>query len=332
MKPLGVISQFKPFTLGVTLGIAYLVGIVNASQAQEFDETPYRFPSTDSSCPWSQSEACDLSHLITVKVINSRSWGSGVLLSRQGNTYLVLTNAHVVPSEHSNTLQVETFDQQQYSARRLTIDSQDRDIALLEFNSNVNYTIAKLPNYSRFGSRNNGIGQQVIASGFPTDLRPTSPSGLHITEGLISLYSDIPFNHGYQVGYTNAIENGMSGGALINQQGELLAINGMHAYPLWGNPYVYPDGTQASSTLAEMYEQYSWGISIHAVLESVLLPDEWQEHLSVNNFSGQQQAEDLIQPRSTDLSPTFPNPAIRSTPDSEPNLNRLKEPTLIQLE
>jgi hypothetical protein len=146
------------------------------------------------------------------------------------------------------------------------------------------------------------------------------------------LYSDIPFNHGYQVGYTNAIENGMSGGALINQQGELLAINGMHAYPLWGNPYVYPDGTQASSTLAETYEQYSWGISIHAVLGSVFLPDGWQEHISFNNFPTQPQPEDLRRPGSSDLSPTSPNPTVRPTPDSEQNLNRSKEPDPIQLE
>ncbi|NEP53002.1 MAG: trypsin-like peptidase domain-containing protein, partial [Moorea sp. SIO3C2] len=38
---------------------------------------------------------------ITVKVIAGKTWGSGIIINREGSVYTVLTNRHVLtPSEH----------------------------------------------------------------------------------------------------------------------------------------------------------------------------------------------------------------------------------------
>jgi len=50
------------------------------------------------------------------------------------------------------------------------------------------------------------------------------------------------FNWGCGIGYTNEIEKGMSGDQ--NREGKVIGINGIHAQPLWGDPYVYQDGTR----------------------------------------------------------------------------------------
>jgi S1-C subfamily serine protease len=72
---------------------------------------------------------------------------------------------------------------------------------------------------------------------------------------------------GYQFAYSNAIEKGMSGGPVLNLRGELIAINGLHAYPLWGNPFVYPDGRSIEPELSPPPEESSWSIPIATVLE-----------------------------------------------------------------
>jgi hypothetical protein len=36
----------------------------------------------------------------------------------------------------------------------------------------------------------------------------------------------------------------------------------VHAYPLWGDPYLYKDGTEPNADLREQMSKYSWGISI----------------------------------------------------------------------
>jgi tetratricopeptide (TPR) repeat protein/S1-C subfamily serine protease len=67
---------------------------------------------------------------------------------------------------------------------------------------------------------------------------------------------------GYQIGYTNEVEKGMSGGPVLNIQGQLVGINGIHAQPLWENPYVYEDGTQPNDTLKQRMKSSSWAVPI----------------------------------------------------------------------
>lgn len=73
-----------------------------------------------------------------------------------------------------------------------------------------------------------------------------------------------PLEGGYRLGYTNEIQKGMSGGPVLNQQGQLVALNGMHQ-PLWGEPYRYMGGQMPDPRLRGQLADLSWGIPIAAI-------------------------------------------------------------------
>jgi S1-C subfamily serine protease len=72
---------------------------------------------------------------------------------------------------------------------------------------------------------------------------------------------------GYQIGYTNELKKGMSGGPLLNRWGEVVGINGKHAYPLWNAPSIYQDGSQVRPALNEAIDRYSWAIPVRTLLQ-----------------------------------------------------------------
>jgi S1-C subfamily serine protease len=111
----------------------------------------------------------------------------------------------------------------------------------------------------------------VIAAGFPFNGDRSDDRGFKFTTGIVSLIAPKSLEDGYQIGYTNQIEKGMSGGPVLNLQGEVVAINGMHAYPLWGDPYIYQDGEKPSRSLHDIMVCSSWGIPINTFLQ--LAPD-----------------------------------------------------------
>ncbi|MGB7417004.1 MAG: serine protease, partial [Thermosynechococcaceae cyanobacterium] len=84
--------------------------------------------------------------------------------------------------------------------------------------------------------------------------------GFTVTTGRISLISPKVLEGGYQLGYTNLIEKGMSGGPVLNTQGEVIAINGTHQEPLWGNPYRFADGTKPPLQMRPILLKSSWAI------------------------------------------------------------------------
>jgi S1-C subfamily serine protease len=223
--------------------------------------------------PSSQHSAKQLQHLaesITVKVLSRNFLGSGILIHKQGNIYTVLTNAHVLKSGHS-PYQVQTPDGRIYTA---TLSSKsDRsgrsyfsgdDLAMLQFRSANTYTLASLGSTSTLS-----VGNEVFAAGFPFDPERNQDKGFVFETGQVSLVLKKALQGGYQIGYTNDIQKGMSGGPLLNRTGKLVAINGMHAEPLWGNPYVYQDGTEPEAPLREEMSQYSWGIPIETFVKVV---------------------------------------------------------------
>ncbi len=199
----------------------------------------------------------DLARSITVKVTSDHNWGSGILIRQQGQVYTVLTNQHVLSA--GKPYQVETSDGQVYSADLSgSISFRGNDLAVLQFRSvDTTYPVASLGSASSLK-----VGDEVFAAGFPFGVDWSGSMGFVLTTGQVSLLLNRALVGGYQVGYTNEIRKGMSGGPILNRQGELVGINGMHKYPLWGDPYIYKDGSKPDISLRTRMVHFSWGIPI----------------------------------------------------------------------
>jgi len=193
---------------------------------------------------------------ITVKVKVGRSGGSGILIQRQGQAYSVLTNRHVVSVGAPYVIQ--TPDGRSHPANFVKkFDFRGNDLAILQFRSKASYAIAPLTSTKYLLE-----SDPVISAGFPLESPPNQANGLLITVGKISLLPPKAFVGGYQIGYTNLIHQGMSGGPVLNLRGEVVGINSLRAYPLWGDPYIFQDGSKPPQAQRKTIIQSSWAVPI----------------------------------------------------------------------
>ena len=169
---------------------------------------------------------------ITVEIIaEDRKYGSGIIVASYENQYTVVTNEHVVFS--GNSIRIVAHDGQAYDAQKLPlINSEEFDLAILQFSSNTRYLVADY-NASQYNSI---VGDIVFASGYPATEDTSEYSEFTFVSGQIGMITNAFIEGGYQIGSTLDLEKGMSGGPLLNADGEVIGINGMHKYPLWGNP------------------------------------------------------------------------------------------------
>ncbi|OXM84556.1 S1C family serine protease [Paenibacillus rigui] len=153
----------------------------------------------------------------------TRGLGSGVIFQKEGDKVRIVTNNHVV--EGFNQLDVVTSAGEQRKATLLGRD-QMTDLAVLEMDGSGIKQVAE------FGdSRTLKAGQTAVAFGNPLGLgyAPT------ITQGIISWPKrTIPVSLGQQGEYDwemdviqtdAAINQGNSGGALVNLDGKVIGIN-----------------------------------------------------------------------------------------------------------
>ena len=205
---------------------------------------------------------------ITVRVDSGDTWGSGIIIDKQNNTYTVVTNNHVLIFSQNKSYPIQTPDGKTHLGSMVrTVDFKDNDLGLVQFSSNQEYEVTALFPVSH------AARDKVFAAGFPVEMESQEKlTGFHFTVGNIAQINQLAFGGGYQIGYTNNIAKGMSGGPLLNVRGEVVAINGVHKYPLWGNPYVFSDGSQASEATKEEMSKLSWGISINTFLQLTSQP------------------------------------------------------------
>jgi len=139
--------------------------------------------------------------------------GSGVIIS--GDGYIV-TNNHVV--EYADEVEVTLYDNRQFKAKVIGTDK-TTDMAVLKIEA------TDLPTMNYADSDLAEIGQWVLAVGNPFDLTSTVTAGIisakgrdiNIIEGNTSIEAFIQTDA--------AVNPGNSGGALVNDKGELLGIN-----------------------------------------------------------------------------------------------------------
>ncbi|WP_199249322.1 serine protease [[Phormidium] sp. ETS-05] len=229
-------------------------------------------------------ETSEIARQITVRILTDSGTGSGVIIQRKKHAYIIVTNRHVVDDHQEQTYTILTPDGQTHQAHLLGMgrggdgetggrgDSErgkdDEDIARLQFTCYQKYTVAEIADNNRLN-----IGDVVYAAGFPswyeisenkiTNTREWGFRAFRWTTGTVGMLPETPLEEGYQLGYTNNIVSGMSGGPILNQQGELVGINGRSAYPLGGiETFKFVDGTFPPEPVFKQMETFSWGIPL----------------------------------------------------------------------
>jgi tetratricopeptide (TPR) repeat protein len=158
---------------------------------------------------------------ITVLITEANNVGSGVILQQQGDIYTVITAAHVVKNKVS--YKITTSDDRSYEVISSSIRRAPGsiDLAVIKFKSTAKYPTAKLGNCNVLKS-----GMDLYVAGFPGTSAAITESILVVREGRVSANSNKTFENGYSLVYSNDTLPGMSGGAVLNSDGELVAIHG----------------------------------------------------------------------------------------------------------
>jgi tetratricopeptide (TPR) repeat protein len=183
------------------------------------------------------AEIAETARAITVLISDGQTQGSGVIVQQKGDTYTVLTAAHVITAPIS--YQITTPDGRQH----LTIERSRRtapgqiDMAVIKFKSTAKYPTAKLGHCRALKS-----GMDLYVAGFPAATKVLTESVFVFREGRVSANSDRTFDNGYSLVYSNDTLPGMSGGGVLNANGEVVAIHGR------GDREQLADGTIGSKT------------------------------------------------------------------------------------
>ena len=136
--------------------------------------------------------------------------GSGVIISADG---YIVTNNHVV--DGADELTVTLNDNKEYSARIIGADA-TTDLALIKIDAK------QLPAIAIANSDDVKVGEWVLAVGNPLGLNNT------VTAGIVSAKArSMGQGVSSMIQTDAAINQGNSGGALVNTRGELIGINAM---------------------------------------------------------------------------------------------------------
>jgi tetratricopeptide (TPR) repeat protein len=174
-----------------------------------------------------------LAQSVTVAIENQQiqEVGSGFVIRRQGDLYTIVTNRHVVckitttqkciaPPANATYL-VTTPDGQQHpvTATAVKILGTDLDLAIVQFRSPKPYAIAQIDTSASLKA-----DDVIYTMGFPA----TKP-GFQFNDGqaLVVVRKRLPEDRGgYTIAYDAATLPGMSGSAVFDRQGRVVAIHG----------------------------------------------------------------------------------------------------------
>jgi len=159
---------------------------------------------------------------ITVR-IEGATQGSGVLVKREGNRYTVLTAWHVVADQKpGEELDIYTSDGKRHPVEQGSVKRLGEvDLAVLTFTSPGSYEIARLGDVKSVSS-----GRSIYVSGFPLATSAVPSRIARFLKGDVIANATVAMANGYQLLYSNPTLPRMSGGAVLNAQGQLIGIHG----------------------------------------------------------------------------------------------------------
>jgi serine protease Do len=152
-------------------------------------------------------------------IIDGKDLGSGVVVGRQGYDYFVLTNWHVLKNTASYT--VKTRDGVKHKIQPGSIKRiGNLDLAVCSFSSPKIYKVAEIGNSDTISE-----GSPLYITGAPANLKGIETRSLLVVSGQLVGY-DSPKQNGYTLIYNNNTMPGMSGGSVLDKNGNLVGIHG----------------------------------------------------------------------------------------------------------
>jgi S1-C subfamily serine protease len=158
-------------------------------------------------------------------VNNAQNFGSGIIVAKSGKIYTVLTVAHVVT--HPDQYTIEATDGTNYPLKNIQ-KLPDLDIATVQFESSASYSLARPGNSDAID-----LSSPAYVAGFPKpglNAASTTPIFV-ISRGSFSAI--LPKNQiidGRAIAYNAPTRQGMGGGPVFNDAGEVIAIHGWKKY------------------------------------------------------------------------------------------------------
>jgi serine protease Do len=208
--------------------------------------------------------------------------GSGIIVRKTGNTVYVLTNNHVV--ESATDVSVKLNDQRTFKAKVVGMDSR-RDLALISFETKDPVAVAELGD-----SADLQVGDLVMAVGNPLGYEST------LTMGIVSaLGRSNPQEQTYTdyIQTDASINEGNSGGALVNTRGQVIGINTWIAGTVTGGSvglgFAIPINNARSAIddfITKGKVEYGWlGVQIGDIQDSASYPG-FAKDLKVEGLKG----------------------------------------------
>jgi serine protease Do len=168
----------------------------------------------------SPAEINTLAKRVTVRILGADASGSGVLIRKEGNLYTILTAAHVLPANQS--FKVMTGNGQQHTLISTSIRRHPAaDLAIAQFSTATSYPVVTLGDLSKVVE-----GTPSYTAGYPAQTEALTDSIYNFTAGQITAKAAKPFRDGYGLVYTNTTLPGMSGGPVLDANGQLIGIHG----------------------------------------------------------------------------------------------------------
>ena len=179
-----------------------------------FSQAPARAQTTEAVAKVAQA--------ITVR-IEGATQGTGVLVKRDSNRYTVLTAWHVVSGQRpGEELDIYTYDGQRHKLEQGSIKRLGEvDLALLTFTSSSAYEQAQIGD-----TKSISMGSPIYVAGFPLASSAVPIRLMRFLKGDVIANASVAIPNGYQLLYSNQTLQGMSGGAVLNSQGQLIGIHG----------------------------------------------------------------------------------------------------------
>lgn len=210
-------------------------------------------------------------------VPEQRASGSGVIISDDG---YIVTNNHVV--ENADELTVTLNNKRSYTAKVIGTDPAF-DLAVIKIDEK------NLPFLLYGNSDDVKIGQWVLAIGYPLNLETT------VTAGIVSAKArSLGLNKGSKnnspvesfIQTDAAVNQGNSGGALINTNGELIGINSAIASPTgYYSGYSYAIPVNIVKKVVDdliKYGNVQRGFLGVSTVNTNDIPDDQKEKLNLN--------------------------------------------------